>query len=481
MQGFGEGPTTCCKNWVFRVFNKITLWEEVYLATVSKEAIIEADLNHLWHPFTQMKEWFEWGPLIIERGEGNYLIDIDGNRYIDGVSSLWANIHGHNREEINSAILEQVKRISHSTLLGLTHPNASLLAKRLAEIAPGHLNWVFYSEAGATAVEIAIKMAFQYWQNKGLKEKTKFVCLKEGYHGDTIGAVSVGGIQLFHEIYGPLLFQTIKLPCPYLEQKRLGLSPEEATRVLAEEYEQVIKPKAHEIAAFILEPLVQGAGGILPFPPGLLKEIENISKRHHILLIADEVAVGFGRTGSMFACEQEDVMPDLMVLGKAITGGYLPLAATLATDKVFEAFWGDYEELRTFYHGHTYTGNPVCCAAALASLDLFEKDKVLENLPQKIDLLRQGLEELRGLAHVADIRQVGLMAGIEIMMDPLKAVPYDLGERMGHKVCMGIRKHGVILRNLGDVIVIMPPLSISGEEIEKIVSGVKKAILEVCG
>jgi len=441
----------------------------------------DMDLNHLWHPFTQMKEWWEWGPLFIEKGEGNYLIDVEGNRYLDGVSSLWANVHGHNVKEINDAIVEQLNLIAHSTLLGLSHPTASILAKELSKIVPGHLNWVFYSECGAAAVEIAIKMAYQYWQNVGERQRKFFAFLEEGYHGDTLGAVSVGGIQLFHEIFRPLLFEGIRLPSPYLFFRRHKLNWEGVAPLLLEEYEKRIKGLKDQISAFILEPMVQGAGGILPFPPGVLKGVEEICKRYGILLIADEVAVGFGRTGTMFACEQEAVSPDILCLGKGITGGYLPLAATLTTDKIFNAFWGEYEELRTFFHGHTYTGNPLACRAALANLKIFEERKVIQNLPPKIEALRKHLLELSLEPHVADMRQMGLMAGIEIMEDPKQGIPYPLAMRMGHRVCMAIRKHGIILRNLGDTIVIMPPLSITQQEIEFLVEGVKKAIEEVCG
>jgi len=445
------------------------------------EELKDIDLNHLWHPFTQMKEWWEWGPLFIAKGEGNYLIDIEGNRYLDGISSLWANVHGHNVKEINTAIIEQLNLIAHTTLLGLSHPPASILAKELVKIAPGHLNWVFYSECGAAAVEIAIKMAYQFWQNMGEKQRKLFFFLEEGYHGDTLGAVSVGGIELFHEIFRPLLFEGIRLPSPYLFFKRKKLNWEHVAPLLLEEYERKIRESKDEAAAFILEPMVQGAGGILPFPPGVLKGVAEICKRFGILLIADEVAVGFGRTGTMFACEQENVEPDILCLGKGITGGYLPLAATITTDKIFNAFWGEYEELKTFFHGHTYTGNPLACAAALANLQIFEEKEVIKNLPPKVEALRKHLLELSSKPHVADIRQMGLMAGVEIMEDPKESKPYPLAMRMGHRVCMAIRKHGIILRNLGDTIVIMPPLSITTQEIAFLIEGLQKAIEEVCG
>ncbi len=446
----------------------------------TKQELIHYDLTHLWHPFTQMQEWTGQGPLFIAGGEGNYLIDVDGNRYIDGVASLWANIHGHGRKEINNAIEKQLNSIAHSTLLGLSHPPAAILAKRLSEISPGQLQWVFYSESGSTAVEIALKMAFQYWQNTGHPDKVKFVCLAEGYHGDTIGAVSVGGIDLFHQIYDPLLFRSFKIPSPYLYCQENQIPLSEGAEPCAQELEKVLEKHHREIAALILEPMIQGAGGMLLFPPGFLKRAEGLCRKYNILLIADEVAVGFGRTGTMFACEQEDVNPDFLCLGKGITGGYLPLAATLCNDRVFQGFWAKYEELKTFFHGHTYTGNPLACSAALASLDLYDKDRVLENLPDKIQALSDGLRHLSQLPHVGDVRQCGLMSGVEIFEDASGRIPYPLASRMGHKVCMAVRKYNVILRNLGDVIVILPPLSITVSEIEQIIFAVEKAIHETC-
>jgi adenosylmethionine-8-amino-7-oxononanoate aminotransferase len=445
------------------------------------ETLRRADLNHLWHPFTQMKEWSAADPLFIASGEGNTLIDSEGNRYLDGVSSLWANIHGHGRKEINDAIKAQLERIAHSTLLGLSHPLAAALAERLSGLAPGDLRWVFYSESGSAAVEIALKMAYQYWQNLGKTGKKRFICLKEGYHGDTLGSVSVGGIDLFHEVYGPLLFESIKAPSPYrfCQARRIALRDGTAPCVAA--LADILAEHAHETAALILEPMVQGAGGILTFPPGYLKQARDLCRQHQVLFIADEVAVGFGRTGTLFACEQEGVEPDFLCLGKGITGGYLPLAATLATDEVFQAFWQDYEKLMTFFHGHTYTGNPLACAAAMASLDLFEKDHTLETLAPKIERLRLGLQRLSTLAPVGDTRQCGLMSGVEIFRDPTTREPYPVEMRMGHKVCMAIRKHGVILRNLSDVIVILPPLTISLTELDHIIASLEKSIREICG
>ncbi len=439
----------------------------------SKKALQEKDHRYLWHPFTQMEEWFTEEPLIIERGEGNYLIDIDGNRYLDGVSSLWCNVHGHGRREIDEAILAQLRRIAHSTLLGVSHPAAILLAENLAQMAPSGLTKVFYSDNGATAVEIALKMAYQYWQQKGserFRKKTKFLYFSGAYHGDTLGAVSVGGIDLFHFLYKPLLFEAYSLPAPYaLAEKEVAL----------QEVQRVIETHHREVAGLIVEPLIQGAAGMRPYPSGFTREVWELCRANEILFIADEVATGFGRTGKMFACEHEGVLPDLFVVAKGLTGGYLPLAATLTTSEIFDAFLGPVEQKTTFFHGHTYTGNPLGCAAALASLEIFEKDRVLERLQSKITFLRAGLERLRSLRHVGEIRQMGFMVGIELVEDVGARRPYPPGNRMGHQVIREARQHRVLVRPLGDVIVLMPPLSVTEAEIDTLIHAVSLAIKKV--
>jgi len=319
------------------------------------------DKRYVWHPFTQMKDYLEEQPLIIEKGKGSFLWDIHGNRYLDGISSLWVTVHGHCREEIDNAIVEQVKMVSHSTLLGLTHPPAIALAGKLVEITPEGLNKVFYSDSGSTAVEIGLKMAFQYRLQKsdGASSKKRFISLRNAYHGDTVGAVSVGGIDLFHQIYRPLLFDSPKVESPYCYRCNLERTYPSCNMECLGHAEMVMEKHCHETAALIIEPLVQGAAGMLISPPGYLKGIKELCTKYNILMIADEVAVGFGRTGKMFACEHEDVIPDILILGKGITGGYLPLAATIVTDEIYSAFLGEYDEFKAFFHGHTYTGNPV--------------------------------------------------------------------------------------------------------------------------
>jgi adenosylmethionine-8-amino-7-oxononanoate aminotransferase len=427
------------------------------------ETLVKWDREHLWHPFTQMRGFREEAPLIISRGEGIYLYDIQGNRYLDGVSSLWANLHGHRRRELDRALIAQLEQVAHSTLLGIAHPSAILLARRLVEIAPAGLTKVFFSDNGSTAVEVALKMAFQFWQNRGRREKQRFLKLSGAYHGDTLGAVSVGGIPLFHEIYRPLLFDTLEAPAPYCYRCP---HREDCREQCLARLEELVAAQHRELAAVILEPVMQGAGGMIPQPPGYLARVREVTRRHEVLLIADEVAVGFGRTGKMFACEHEGVSPDLLCLAKGLTGGYLPLAATLATDEVYQAFLGEYEEFKTFFHGHTYTGNPLGAAVGLASLDIFIQDRVLEGLAAKIELLSQRLEKMAGHPHVGDIRQRGLMAGLELVADKDTREPFPPARRLGHRVILAARQLGAILRPLGDVIVLMPPLCITSEELD---------------
>jgi len=437
------------------------------------ETLKRWDLEHVWHPFTQMQGFREEDPLIISRGEGIYLYDIKGNRYLDGVSSLWANLHGHRRPELDRALTAQLSQVAHSTLLGIAHPTAIRLARRLVELAPPGLTKVFYSDNGSTAVEVALKIAFQFWRNQGQNAKQRFLKLSGAYHGDTLGAVSVGGISLFHEIYRPLLFDTLEAPAPYCYRcdQRDDCQQQCLTRL-----EELVAAHHAELAAVIVEPIMQGAVGMIPQPPGYLAKVREVTRRHNVLLIADEVAVGFGRTGKMFACEHEGVSPDLLCLAKGITGGYLPLAATLATDAVYQAFLGAYEDFKAFFHGHTYTGNPLGAAVGLASLDIFTQDRVLEGLPTKIDQLAGRLQQLAEHPHVGDIRQRGLMVGLELVADKGTREPFPPAQRTGHRVTLAARELGAILRPLGDVIILMPPLCITAAELDTLCDITQEAI-----
>ena len=439
--------------------------------------VVALDHAHVWHPFTQMQEWLASDPLVIAAADGNYLIDADGRRYLDGVSSLWCNVHGHRHPAIDAAIRAQLDRVAHTTLLGLASPPAALLAARLADVTPAGLTRVFYSDAGATAVEIALKMALQYWRLRG-EDRPGFVALVEAYHGDTLGAMSVGFSETFHRFYRPLL-PVERVPAPYALERADRLAPADALPAAHDALEATLRRTRGTIAAVVLEPLMQGAAGMWPQPTEYLPAVRELTRRYDTLLVCDEVATGFGRTGALFACDHTATAPDLLVLGKGLTGGYLPLAATLATEEVFAAFLGPYDGYTTFFHGHTFTGNALACAAALASLELFTPT-LLGRLPAKAARLAAALDAcIRPLPHVAEIRQRGLMIGIELMRDPATRAPYAPAARVGHRVIGEARRRGVVLRPLGDVLVLMPPLGITPAEIETLVAVTAESIAAV--
>lgn len=417
------------------------------------------DLDHrvMWHPFTQMAEW---SPLVIDRGDGCFLIDTEGRRYLDGVSSLWANLHGHRHPRLDRALREQLEKIAHSTFLGLTHEPGIRLGAALLSVAPPGLSRVFYSDSGSTAVEIALKQSFQFWQLTGRPSKQRFLRLGDAYHGDTLGAVGVGGIDLFHRVFGPLLVQSIAIPSPAFTD-----GSESLARLEAE-----LTTRADEIAAFVLEPLIQGAAGMLVHPRGYLRRVAELCRRHGVHLIVDEVATGFGRTGTLFACEQEGVSPDFLCVAKGISGGYLPLAATLTTEDVYRAFLGARSDLKHFFHGHTYTANPLACAVGLESLALLHEE-TLPNAKHRVPDLVSALARVARLPGVQGVRQVGMMAGIDLVPRETRSVAVE--------VCDRIRAHGVILRPLGDVVVWMPPLSISAGELALLERATVAAIGEV--
>jgi adenosylmethionine-8-amino-7-oxononanoate aminotransferase len=438
----------------------------------------------VWYPFTQMQEFADHSPLVITRAQGCWLEDTEGKRYLDGISSLWTNVHGHRHPAIDRAINEQMDRVAHTTMLGLTHPGGIELARELVKLAPDGLSRVFYSDSGATAVEIALKMAYQYWQLRGEKQRFMFLKLSEAYHGDTIGAVSLGGMDLFHERFGRLLFDTVKVPTPHLYRHSFTAENEED---IIERYfalsADLIEKHAGQACGFVIEPLIQGAAGMIVHPPGYLKHIRELTRKYNMLLVADEVAVGFGRTGKMFASDWEDVSPDLLCLGKGITGGYMPLAATMATEEIFSTFLGGFGELKTFFHGHTYTGNPLACSAALASLKLFEQEKTLDAsvFGPKAQRYSDGMKRLELLEHVGSVRYMGMMGGVELVRDKRTKEPYPFDERIGYQVAMEARKEGVLLRPLGDVIVLMPPLAVSLDELDLLFTATEKTIKRVAG
>jgi len=422
---------------------------------MTTERLRQLDKQHMWHPFTPMKLWIDDDPLVIVAAEGMHLIDSDGKRYLDGVSSLWCNVHGHRRRELDQAIQAQLGKIAHSTFLGLAHVPGIELAEKLIRIAPSGLQRVFYSDDGATAVEAALKIAVQYWQLNSEGRRTKIASLAEAYHGDTVGSMSVGYAETFHRFHRSLLFPVLRLNPPHVFRYYERMSEDEALRAAIQEAETKLGNEKESLAALIVEPLMQGAAGMWVHPVAYLQALREICRKERILFIADEVATGFGRTGKMFACEHAGAAPDILCVAKGITGGYLPLAATLATEEIFAAFLGEYKEFKTFFHGHTYTGNPLGCAAALASLKLFESENILDRMRPKIDYIRARLaREFLSLDHVADIRQWGFMVGVELAEDKRARRSYPVEKRIGHQVILEARRRGVIIRPLGDVVIL---------------------------
>lgn len=435
------------------------------------------DRHHVWHAFTQMQEY---EPLLIERGEGCWLIDTDGNRYLDGSASMWCNVHGHRHPRLDAALAAQAAKVAHTTNLGLSNPTTVEFARRLAGVAPPGLDRVFFSDDGSTAIEAALKMAFQFWRQTepARPRKIRFVAIDEAYHGDTLGAVGVGGVDRFTAMFEPLTFAPIRLRPPGLPDAT-GRVPTLAESLAA--LEEVLAAHADELAAVIMEPLVQMAGGIIVHPPGYLRGVRELTRKHDVLLILDEVATGFGRTGTMFACGQEDVAPDFLCLAKGLTAGYLPMAATLTHACIWEAFLGSHAEQRAFYHGHTYGGNPLAAAVGLASLDLFRDERVLESLPAKIDRLAHHAGRLAALEGVGAVRQCGLVLGIELVADKATGRPHPWQEQRGRRACAAALRHGAILRPLGDVIVIMPPLVVSAAELDQLATATEAGIRATSG
>ncbi len=439
--------------------------------------LIEKSKKYLWLPFTQMKDYDEH-PFIVDSGKGIKVKDIEGKEYYDGYSSLWLNVHGHRKQELDEAIKKQLDKIAHSTLLGLTNVPATELAEKLVEISPEKLTRVFYSDSGAEAMEIALKMAFQYWSNIGRPEKQKFIAMQNGYHGDTIGTVSIGSIEMYHQVYGPLMFESFKAPIPNVYHSKSG-DPVQCRDECLDILEKLLIENHQNIAALTIESMVRGAGGMIVMPEGFLSGVRNLCTKYDVLMIVDEVATGFGRTGKMFACEHEGVQPDLMAVGKGITGGYLPIAATLTTEDIYNAFYDDYEKLKTLFHGHSYTGNQLGCAVAIENLRLFESENLVEEVSKKTEDLHLLLEELKSLPHVGDIRQLGFMCGIELVYSKETKVAFPAKKRVGYQATLKMRELGMLTRPLGDVIVFMPPHVSTREDLKAMVTIMKEAIMEV--
>jgi adenosylmethionine-8-amino-7-oxononanoate aminotransferase len=428
----------------------------------------------VWHAFTQMRDY---EPLLLESGSGSWLIDTEGNRYLDGSASMWCNVHGHRHPRLDAAVTAQLAKVAHTTNLGLSNPTTVEFARRLVGIAPAGLEKVFFTGDGSSAVEAALKMAFQFWRQTDPPQpaKTRFIAIGEAYHGDTLGAIGVGGVDRFTALFAPLTFVAIRLPSPGGPCPATGRPAPSLAEALAS-VEQALATHAGEVAAIIMEPLMQAAAGIYVHPPGFLRGVADLARKHDVLLILDEVAVGFGRTGTMFACEQEDVSPDFLCLAKALTAGYLPMAATLTTERVWDAFLGSAADRRTFFHGHTYGGNPLAAAVALESLNIFRDERVLEHLPEKISRLAAHANRLASLDHVGDVRLCGLVAGLDLVADKHTRARYPAYEQRGMRACRAARDQGALLRPMGDTVVLMPPLAITLDEIDLLAHAVEQGI-----
>lgn len=438
--------------------------------------LVEKDLKYIWHPDTQMKDYENESPIIIEKGKGIYVWDTEGNKYIDAVASWWVNTLGHSNPRLNKALSEQAEKIEHILLAGFSHVPAIELAEELVRISADNLTKVFYSDNGSTAVEVALKMVFQYWLQVGKPEKKKFVALKNSYHGDTLGAVSVGGVDIFYKIFKPLLFDVFQAESPYCYKCPINLDKETCSSDCIKFVEEIFEKNHNEIAAMVIEPLIQGAAGMRMYPALYLKKLAELCKKYDILLIDDEVAMGFGRTGKMFAYEHAEVKPDIVCLAKGITAGYMPLAVTLATDKIYNAFYDDYDKYKTFFHGHSFTGNPLACALAVENLKIFKEEKIIENLQSKIKIFEKELQKLNELKYVGEVRSTGMIGAVEIVEDKTNKKLFDSKLRIGKKIYDEALKLGAILRPMGNIIYFIPPYIITETEIKQLIEIAYKAI-----
>ena len=433
---------------------------------MANDTLAQRDLNVLWHPCTQMRD-HETVPLIpIRRGHGVWLQDYDGNRYLDAISSWWVNLFGHANPRISDAIARQATNLEHVLLAGFTHEPVITLSERLLRLAPAGLRRCFYADSGSAAVEIALKMSFHYWHNQGHGERTRFISLANSYHGETLGALSVGDVALYKKTYQPLLMQNITVPSPDCYQREPGSSWEQHSTRMFAAMERALERHAETVCAVIIEPLVQCAGAMRMYHPSYLRLLRQACDRYRVHLIADEIAVGFGRTGSLFACEQADVSPDFLCLGKGLTGGYLPLSVCLTTDEIYQVFYADYVELKAFLHSHSYSGNPLACAAALATLDIFAQDNVIERNKGLASHMTQTCAPLQEHRHIAEIRQTGMILALEMVADKASRRPYPWQQRRGLQVYRHALANGVLLRPLGDVVYFMPPYVITEDEID---------------
>ncbi|MBN8922264.1 MAG: adenosylmethionine--8-amino-7-oxononanoate transaminase [Rhodanobacter sp. 68-29] len=445
-------------------------------------ALAARDLKHIWHPCTQMHD-HETIPLLpIVRGEGAWLIDAEGRRYLDGISSWWTNLFGHANPRIAAALAAQAQTLEHVIFAGFTHPPAIELAEELVRITPPGLDKVFFADNGSAAIEVALKMSFHYWLNQGHGGKTRFIALTGSYHGETLGALSVSDVALYRKTYAPLLLTPILAPSPDAWEGEPGETPAQVATRRLEELRALLERHAHETCAVIVEPLVQCAGGMRMYHPGYLAGLRRLCDEYAVHFIADEIAVGFGRTGTMFACEQAAVSPDFMCLSKGLTGGTLPLSAVLTTQHVYEAFYAEYAAGKAFLHSHSYTGNPLACSAALATLAIFRDEPVLERNRALAAHLARRLEPLREHPHVAEVRQTGMIAAVELVADKATRRPFAAEDRRGLRVYLHGLQHGALLRPLGNVVYFMPPYVTSAPELDHLVevatAGIERAVAD---
>ncbi|KXG78644.1 adenosylmethionine--8-amino-7-oxononanoate transaminase [Thermotalea metallivorans] len=441
----------------------------------------QKDLKYIWHPCSQMKDYETFPPIVLERGEGPYLYDVEGKRYLDAVSSWWVNLFGHSNKRINKVIAEQVGKLEHAIFANFSHKPAIELAERIINITPKGLNKVFFADNGSSAVEVALKLSFQYYQQTGKKKKTRFVAISEAYHGETLGALSAGDIDLYNEIYKPLLMKTFKVKgpdcyrCPYQETR------ETCRGDCFEHMEKIVVEHHEEIAGILIEPMIQGAAGMKIYPAIYLKKLRKLCDDYDIHFIADEIAVGFGRTGTMFACEHAGISPDIMCLSKGLTAGYMPLSLTLVTDEIYDAFYDDYIHLKAFMHSHSYTGNPIGCAIACESLRIFEDENILERNQRTSCMIRSRMEGLLEYPHVGEFRQLGMVGAIELVKDKRTKEGFDWKQRVGYEIYKIALRYGVLLRPLGNIIYFMPPYVIDEKDIDLMIGTAEKAITEYLG
>jgi len=442
---------------------------------------VQRDLAVLWHPCTQMQDHEDLPPIPVRRGQGVWLEDYSGHRYLDAISSWWVNLFGHSHPYINAALQEQLETLEHVILAGFSHEPAICLAERLLALAPAGLGRCFYADNGSAAVEVALKMSFHYWQNVGKPAKTRFIALGNGYHGETLGALSVGDVALYRSTYAPLLLTPITVSSPDCFNAEPGESWAEYSRRAFTHMAEALETQADEVCAVIIEPLVQCAGGMRMHDPVYLRLLREACDRHGVHLIADEIAVGFGRTGTLFASEQAGICPDFLCLSKGLTGGYLPLSCVLTTDLIYQAFYADYTRLKAFLHSHSYTGNALACRAGLATLDLFEQTQALDRNRHLAACLRMACQRLDDHPHLSEVRQTGMILAVDLLLDRKKRLPYPWQERRGYRAYRKALELGVLLRPLGNVLYFMPPYVVTPEEIDLMVTVAEKAVQQATG